>query len=137
MVFFAFEQSKIANFWLSDYFPYFIQDTLATFPGTQQIAQIISQTSQKETAITPFLLPTDLSDLFAASGWCRPEIYLNTKVRQGISSFAKMSVNDLNKGLKRLEMDLNNGSWLKKYGHLLKQKSYDAGYRIITTVQIN
>ena len=134
IVIFAFEQHKIADFWLADYFPYFIQDTLATFPSTQQIAQLISQITQKKTAITPFLLPADLKDLFAASGWCRPEIYLNPKVRQGISTFAKMPIDDLKKGLERLEMELNDGTWIQKYGHLLQQENYDAGYRIIATV---
>ena len=134
IVIFAFEQHKIADFWLANYFPYFIQDTLATFPGTQQIAQLTSKITQKKTAVTPFLLPTDLKDLFAASGWCRPKIYLDPKIRQGISTFAKMSVAELKRGLERLKIELKNGSWSKKYGHLLELKNYDAGYRIISTL---
>lgn len=134
IVIFAFEQHKIADFWLSNYFPYFVRDTLATFPSMQQIAQIIRHITRKETTIVPFLLPTDLKDLFAASGWCRPEIYLDPIVRQGISTFAKMPVVDLKKGLKQLETDLNDGTWVQKYGHLFKLESYDAGYRIIATV---
>ncbi|MEL6930633.1 MAG: class I SAM-dependent methyltransferase, partial [Cyanobacteria bacterium J06600_6] len=67
MVLFAFEQKKIPDFWLADYFPYFIRDTLTTFPSTQEIAQVIEQISQKEVEIIPYLLPTNLSDLFAAS----------------------------------------------------------------------
>jgi ubiquinone/menaquinone biosynthesis C-methylase UbiE len=86
IVIFAFEQAKIADFWLTDYFPYFIQDTLATFPSIQKIADLIRQITHRETAIMPFLLPTNLSDLFAASGWSKPEIYLDDLVRSGISN---------------------------------------------------
>jgi ubiquinone/menaquinone biosynthesis C-methylase UbiE len=133
IVIFAFEQAKIADFWLTDYFPYFIQDTLATFPSTQQIANLIRQISDRETTIVPFLLPNNLSDLFAASGWSKPEIYLDAQVRRGISSFAKMPVKELETGLKRLKAELNSGLWLEKYGKLLNQQEYDAGYRIIVT----
>jgi len=133
IVLFAFEQSKIPDFWLTDYFPYFIEDTLNTFPSTQEIAQTITKITQKEVTLIPFLLSTNMSDLFAASGWCQPEIYLDAQVRNGISTFAKMPANDLKLGLKRLATDLDNGIWFKKYGYLLKQKNYDAGYRILVT----
>jgi ubiquinone/menaquinone biosynthesis C-methylase UbiE len=133
IVIFAFEQGKISDFWLTDYFPYLLSDTLNTFPSTQKIAHLISQITQKETAIIPFLLPTDLSDLFAASGWCKPEIYLDVLVQSGISSFAKMPPTELEAGLKRLKLDLDYGFWRQKYGHLLSQKKYDAGYRILVT----
>ena len=133
IVIFAFEQSKIPDFWLTDYFPYFIGDTLNTFPGTQEIAQTITQITQKEVEIIPFCLPSDLSDLFAASGWCKPEIYLDPQVRNGISTFAKIPSDELEQGISRLAADINNGIWLKKYQHILKQENYDAGYRILVT----
>jgi ubiquinone/menaquinone biosynthesis C-methylase UbiE len=133
IVIFAFEQNLIGDFWLSDYFPYFIQDTRTTFPSTQDIAHLIAQVTQKEPAIIPFLLPADLKDLFAASGWCRPEIYLDEQVRGGISTFAKMPTNQLEAGLKRLQEDLADGIWQQKYGHLLHLSEYDAGYRILAT----
>lgn len=131
IVIFAFEQHKIPEFWLSDYFPYFINDTLATFPSTKKIACKISKITLKKIEIIPFLLPPDLSDMFAASGWCKPKIYLDERVRNGISTFAKMPTNELKTGLNRLAREIERGIWLKKYGHLLKLKNYDAGYRII------
>ncbi|MEM7594251.1 MAG: class I SAM-dependent methyltransferase [Cyanobacteria bacterium P01_A01_bin.83] len=133
IVIFAFEQSKIPDFWLTEYFPGFINDTLNTFPSTQELAQIINNITHHTVDIIPFLLPTDLSDLFAASGWCRPEIYLDSQVRHGISTFAKMSANELNSGLKKLKSDIDHGIWHQKYGHLLEQEYYDAGYRILVT----
>jgi ubiquinone/menaquinone biosynthesis C-methylase UbiE len=133
IVIFAFEQHKIPDFWLTDYFPYFILDTLDIFPDTKAIAQDVSQITNKPVEIIPFLLPPDLNDLFAAAGWYQPEIYLDPKVRNGISTFAKMSLNELTQGIEKLSTDLNNGVWLQKYGYLKQQTEYDAGYRFIVT----
>jgi ubiquinone/menaquinone biosynthesis C-methylase UbiE len=129
---FTFEQHKIPEFWLSDYFPYFIRDTLKTHPTTEIIADKIAKVTGKNVAIIPFLLPKDLTDLFAAAGWCRPKIYLDAKVRSGISSFAKMPSEELEVGIKELTEDLNNGNWYRKYGEILNLESYDAGYRLIS-----
>ena len=131
IVIFAFEQQKIPDFWLTNYFPYFIRDTLNTFPSTQIIAEEIKQITKKDVSIIPFLLPANLTDLFAASGWSRPEIYLDAKVRNGISSFAKMPPDRLKQGLKQLTKDLETGTWDRDYGELRSQASYDAGYRIL------
>ncbi len=133
-VIFAFEQHKIPEFWLTDYFPYFIQDTLKTFPTTEIIANKIAKITQKNVEIIPFLLPKDLTDLFAAAGWCKPEIYLNIEVQNGISSFAKMPPNQLEIGSKKLAADLKNGNWYQQYGEILNLESYDAGYRIIAVI---
>ena len=124
---------KFPIFGLPIIFPYFVRDTLATFPSTQKLAQLLGQITKKDAIVIPFLLPTNLSDLFAAAGWCRPEIYLGKQVQQGISSFAKMPPEELDIGLKRLSTDIENGFWRQKYGYLLKQEEYDAGYRIIST----
>ncbi|GAB4538603.1 MAG: hypothetical protein Tsb0014_28370 [Pleurocapsa sp.] len=131
IVIFAFEQDKIPDFWLTDYFPYFIQDTKTTFPSTKVIADKMKQITQKRVEIMTFPLPKDLTDLFAAAGWCRPEIYLDAKVRNGISSFAKMTTQEVESGLEKLAQELKNGIWEEKYGELRRLESYDAGYRII------
>ena len=131
IVIFAFEQSKISDFWLADYFPYFINDTLKTFPNTPEIARQIKDLTQREVEIISFLLPPDLSDRFAAAGWQKPEIYLDESIRKGISTFSKMPPNDLKQGIERLQAELNNGVWLSKYGELKQLPRYDAGYRIL------
>ena len=131
IVIFAFEQSKIPDFWLTDYFPDFISDTLDTFPNTKEIAQTFSRITQTEVNIIPFLLPRDLKDLFAAAGWCQPEIYLKPQIRNGISTFSKMSEKNLKAGISRLATELDNGVWQQKYGNLLQQDYFDAGYRIL------
>ena len=131
IVIFAFEQSKIPSFWLTDYFPYFIRDTKDSFPPIEIIAAEIRQITQKNAEIINFSLPKDIKDLFAAAGWNRPELYLDPNVREGISSFAKMPIEEKEQGIKQLTEDLHNGSWDQKYGELRTQESYDAGYRFL------
>ena len=133
IVIFAFEQHKIPDFWLADYFPSFISDTLDTFPSTIKIARILSQITQKEVKIIPFLLPPNLKDLFAAAGWRKPEMYLNSEIRNGISTFNKMPEKNLKAGISKLATELDNGVWQQKYGDLLRQDYFDAGYRILAT----
>ena len=102
IVIFAFEQNKIPSFWLTDYFPYFIQDTKDNFPEIKIIADEIRQITAKFVEIIPFALPKDINDLFAAAGWARPELYLEAKIRNGISSFAKMSIEEQQKVYPRI-----------------------------------
>ena len=131
IVAFAFEQEKIPDFWLTDYFPYFINDTKKTFPDTKAIAKIMEDATHKSVEIIPFLLPSDLQDRFAAAGWQQPEIYLDPEVRNGISTFAKIPPKALKLGLERLSQELDNGIWEQKYSYLRQQQIYDAGYRIL------
>ncbi|MBD2058744.1 hypothetical protein H6F88_22545 [Oculatella sp. FACHB-28] len=79
----------------------------------------------------PFSLPHNLSDSFAAVGWARPELYFDSSIRSGISSFAKIDTDELDNGLSQLREDLEKGIWDKEYGHLLQQKQYDVGYRFV------
>ena len=76
------------------------------------------------------------SDSFAAVGWARPELYLNSGIRSSISSFSKIEDHELNSGLSRLAEDLERGRWDRKYGHLREQSQYDAGYRFIHRLAI-
>ena len=74
-----------------------------------------------------------LLDSFAAVGWARPELYLNSDIRNGISSFANIADNQLNQGLANLYKDLETGVWDRKHGHLRQQEQYDVGYRFVYT----
>ena len=80
-----------------------------------------------------FPVPHAVSDSFAAVGWARPELYLNSDIRNGISSFANIADNELNQGLANLYKDLETGVWDRKHGHLRQQKQYDVGYRFVYT----
>ena len=123
-----------SRFWLTQYFPGFVSDVQSTFvPVSTLISELQTVTGAKvQSRIFP--LPHDLLDSFAAVGWARPELYLSSSIRNGISSFAKLAPAELNQGLSRLQQDLETGVWDREYGHLRKQNQYDAGYRFVYTI---
>jgi hypothetical protein len=82
-------------------------------------------------AVEPFPLPPDLTDQFFYSAWRYPEKYLDAQFRKGISVFALADQNRVNACTDRLQADLANGAWDRKYGSIRSLSSYDGGYRFI------
>ncbi|MEH2204800.1 MAG: class I SAM-dependent methyltransferase [Nostoc sp.] len=116
--------------WLYDYFPFLWEDGLRFLPLNKQVNLIQSNTKRRVEAM-PLLLPYDLSDLFAAAGWRRPELYLQAEVRAGISSFALANQDLVEQGVKLLAADLSSGEWSKKYSDIHNLTEIDIGYRLI------
>ena len=82
------------------------------------------------------LVPHDCVDGFMGAYWRRPHAYLDAGVRSAISTFAKMTPRDLEAGLKRLRRDLEDGTWARRYGHLLDRSEIDLGYRIVVAAKL-
>jgi hypothetical protein len=80
-------------------------------------------------------VPHDCIDGFLGAYWRRPHAYLDAGVRSAISAFAKLA--DVQAGLSRLRSDLDNGSWERRYGHLLQQSTYDLGYRLVIADRVS
>lgn len=134
IIIFTYDPTMISSFWLTKYFPGLIKDVESTFIPISQLTAEIHAVTGNNANVIPFRLPHNLSDSFAAVGWARPELYLDSDIRNGISSFTKIDQDEINRGVFRLRSDLNTGAWDKEYGYLRKQKKYDAGYRFIQTV---
>ncbi|MCC5624529.1 class I SAM-dependent methyltransferase [Nostoc sp. CHAB 5715] len=130
IVLLTFDIRLAQKIWLYDYFPFLWEDALRFLPLNEQINLIQRNTKRRVEAI-PLLLPYDLSDLFAAAGWRRPELYLEPEVRAGISSFALANQDLVEQGVKLLAADLTSGEWTKKYGNIHNLTEIDIGYRFI------
>jgi len=78
-------------------------------------------------------LPRDCTDGSGESFWARPEAYLDSRVRAGMSSFQLLGREDLQRGLERLDSDLRSGVWDRRYGHLRDAEQWDCGMRLIVT----
>ena len=113
------------RFWLTrDYFPEIHEVDRKIFPDLDELVNYFDGVEMR-----PLLIPSDCRDGFLAAYWKRPEAYLDSRVRQSISSFAKME--DPSEGLQRLEADLESGAWAEKNAELAEAGSWDAGYRIV------
>jgi hypothetical protein len=74
-------------------------------------------------------IPHDCIDGFLGAFWRRPQAYLDTSVRAGISAFADLPERDA--GLLRLDQDLRSGHWKHRHAHLLERDTLDIGYRLV------
>jgi hypothetical protein len=75
------------------------------------MAEMLRQCANLSPQITPFELPTDLNDNFAAAAWKDPHQYLHEDYRMNISSFRLADAAEVNNGIKRSAADLQNGRW--------------------------
>ncbi|MGB5963267.1 MAG: methyltransferase domain-containing protein [Coleofasciculaceae cyanobacterium] len=131
ILFLTFDSRVNEKPWIADYFPSLWKETFDIFPPLNDVAMLFQATTQRTVEIYPFLLPSDLTDMFFVAGWRRPEIYLNPDIRAGISALALADTNVVERGVNLLEEDLNSGRWDAKYGEIRKLREIDAGYRFL------
>ena len=112
------------DFWLEDYISAIRGIDLMLFPTLQELEEILGSVT-----VDPLEVPHDCTDGFMCAYWRRPRAYLDAGARKAISTFSR--VGDIQKGLRKLEDDLDSGKWDKKYGHLLAKQSLDLGYRVV------
>ena len=130
IVLLTFDIRLAQKIWLYDYFPFLWEDAARFLPLDELINLIHLHTHRRVEAI-PFLVPEDLSDLFAAAAWKRPEMYLSPQVRAGISSFAIADRALVDRGVNLLDRDLHSGEWAKKCSDIHNSSEIDLGYRFI------
>lgn len=112
------------DFWLEDYIPELRGVDEKLFPTLKALDAILGDIS-----VETIEIPHDCTDGFMCAYWRRPEAYLNPGVRKAISTFSRIP--DAQDQLRALEHDLSDGSWRKKYRHLLNLESMDLGYRLV------
>ena len=116
-----------SGFWLvEDYFPAILEIDRQLFPPMEEFRQVLGTIE-----VRPLPVPYDCTDGFLGAYWRRPYAYLYPGVRGAISTFAK--INDVESGLRRLRGDLADGTWERRYGHLLRESELDLGYRLVIT----
>lgn len=130
IVFLTFDPKFRNKFWLDDYFP-FIKEYDRRLPPLDDVVALIQATTRRTVEVSTLMLPPDLSDMFLAAGWRRPEIYLNPEVRTGMSAFALANSQLVEKGVKLLQKDLISGEQGAKYGKIQQLKQIDIGYRFL------
>jgi SAM-dependent methyltransferase len=115
---------EAAGFWLvEEYFPDLVAIDRRIFPSLEELRRVWGALR-----VEPLLIPHDCTDGFLGAYWRRPQAYLDAGVRGAISTFAKL--HDL-AGLERLQHDLADGTWERRYGYLRSQTELDLGYRLV------
>ena len=112
------------GFWLvQDYFPEILAMDHIAFPSLREIELAIGPVTSQAVPV-----PADCADGFLGAFWQRPANYLDPVARGAISVFSRF---DAIPGLARLQRDLDDGTWLTRYGGLMNQQELDIGYRLV------
>ena len=115
------------EFWLTaEYFPEFLDLDLPRFPSMTALGRSLGAIRA-----IPVPIPHDCEDGFLGAFWRRPEAYLDPAVRGGISSFAQIPPEHVERGVARLAGDLASGRWEARHGALRGRESLDLGYRLV------
>lgn len=115
----------VTRFWLlEDYFPEIAELDGRIFPTLEELGRALGRIE-----VRPLPVPHDCSDGFLGAYWRRPQAYLDAGVRGAISTFAKLP--DVDAGLRRLRADLDDGTWARRHGHLMRRTELDLGYRLV------
>ena len=121
------EPAEMGRFWLTDeYFPEITRLDRGRCPSTSDVAACLGACRIDRVAV-----PHDCVDGFLAAFWRRPSAYLDPKVRAGMSGFALLDQDVVDRGVARLQWDLESGAWDRRFGHLRALDALDAGYRLL------
>jgi len=127
VVVFTWDPAAAGRMWLGpDYFPGLWADDIARFPTLdEQVAAFAAE----HIDVVP--IAHDCTDGFMGAHWRRPAAFLNPTVRDGISTFALRTPEQLEPGLRALEEDLASGAWARRHADLLELEEIDLGYRLL------
>jgi SAM-dependent methyltransferase len=84
-----------------------------------------------EVHLIPVPIPHDCTDGFYGAFWRRPEAYLDSDVRAGISVFTQLSSAAVDRAMVALGADLETGKWNEKHRALLAMSELHLGYYVI------
>ena len=121
VVVFTWDPSFADAFWLTrDYLPGFNRMPSMSI---EQVVECIDGTR-----IHPVPIPHDCCDGFYHAFWRRPAAYLDERVRDGISVFARIVESETADMVCRLRADLESGAWQERNADLLGLEEVDLSY---------
>ena len=122
---FSWEPSTFTSWLTRDYFPEIRAHDRTIFPLIMEFyGKVFARFD-----VVPIPVPHDCTDGFLEAYWRRPDAYFDAGARMAISSFAKFP--NPEPGLTRLRRDLEDGTWMRRNGHLMELRELDLGYRLI------
>ena len=129
LVIFTIEPREVGSFWLTEsYFPEIVGLDRGRCPAVAEVVEYLGNCNVDHIAI-----PHDCVDGFLAAFWRRPEAYLDPGVRAGMSGFALLEQDVVDRGVARLKSDLDSGDWERRFGHIRSLDALDVCYRLLVT----
>jgi SAM-dependent methyltransferase len=131
VVLFNADPAQAERFWLTqEYLPGFLSLIPDRYrePGTWE-KELCRELGPVRLQAVP--IPHDCLDGFYGAFWRRPAAYLDQRVRDGISVFARLPRPDVDDALDSLRHDLTTGAWRDRHADLLALDTLDLGYCVV------
>ena len=111
VVIFTSDPDLMRGYWLNRYFPEMMRRAIDQMPPIGLVKEILHAAGFIRVVIEPYAVRPDLADLFLFAGKHRPAMYLDPRIRAGISAFANLAPPDeVEQGLARLAHDVDSGA---------------------------
>jgi SAM-dependent methyltransferase len=109
-VLFTATPEQMQGYWLNEYFPDAMAKSITQMPDLGQVFLELHRAGFSSVRTEPYKVAADPEDLFLYSGKHRPELYLDARVRAGISTFAALAeASEVQAGCERLAHDIQSG----------------------------
>jgi SAM-dependent methyltransferase len=124
----TFDSEALAELWIArDYFPEMLTLKRRSEATSSELGGLLAGA-----AIEPIPVPHDCTDQFFAALWARPEKLFDEEIVKPMWVWQSISEEARRSGRERLRVDLENGIWEQRYGHLRALPSMDVGLRLVS-----
>lgn len=123
----SFDGPLAGELWLCDYFPGALTYHASAMPS---IESLVAELPGASVEVVP--VPRECADGFFIALWDRPEMHLSPEVRRASSVWHQLPEDEVERGLARLEADLESGRWDERHGHLRTLPELDVGLRLLS-----
>ncbi len=124
LVIFTSTPAQMRGYWLNYFFPKMLQDSIVQMPDYEIVEHNLQNAGFGIVSLEQYFVQPDLQDLFLYSGKHNPALYLNARVRSGISSFAALAnAEEVSQGLNALQEAIQT----KEIEQIIQQYQNDLG----------
>jgi SAM-dependent methyltransferase len=123
-VLFTGAREQMCRYWLDHYFPVAMERAIQQIPPMERTIVSLLAAGFRQVTAVPYTVTPELQDLFLYAGKYRPALYLDARVRAGISTFANLAdPAEVEQGCARLAADLASGA----FDDVLRAAEHDGG----------
>ncbi|UOB16154.1 class I SAM-dependent methyltransferase [Abyssalbus ytuae] len=114
IVIFTSTPKQMRGYWLNHYFPEMMDESINQMPSLDIVINSLMTAGFDSICLEKYFVKPDLQDQFLYCGKTQPDLYLDKRVRNGISSFSDLSKKiEVDSGLLNLEKDIQSGKILE------------------------
>lgn len=122
---------QLQHYWLNEYFPRALEQASAPY-ARFETEDALTAAGFRIVAEEKYDIADDLKDWFLYCGKHKPKLYLDPRVRAGISSFAAADDQDeIDRGVERLAKDIRSG----RINEVMRSFEWDGGDYLFTVAE--